>query len=489
MKNSSKKELKIVFNAEIYDELKFVFRPDQLGNIIYKPEILGEKKWQCCCGSESELEICPICGMEKNTVLSKVNANYLAHHRKVRLARKRKAMQDQQAMMAAQIIKKNKKNNKPNNKKLGTVLGVLILCIAVVACVVIVLNGNESKIPTIKPVDTTVTTSVETTKAPEKTDDKKDETTKKKEETTTPPTTETTAPETTLTEVISVPSEQSNKNPATLADGTWFNGASGNTSVGSLVFSGEKYDFVCADGLKILKKDGTKEATITEKKVLGVTAKGDNVFYIDESNLVHKYNIKSKKDTTFAIKAKQICEAFGELYYTSNEETGLFACNFNGQKIKNVSSLEIFAISKTADKLYFSTSESLAVITSKDSKVITFCKDGAKATSILEMTGYVFYTSVDGKVKFFYPQKTVGYGTEYPIYNVDITHISAFENRVYIKTVNPYTKAVKWYVTTWTAGTKLFTPANFTYIGISSDSLYVSNNAIFDGALNRKPIA
>ena len=94
MEKTSKKELKTVLNAEIYDEMRFVFRPDQLENIIYKPEMLGDKKWQCCCGSESELEICPICGMEKHTVFSKVNAGYLAHHRKTRIARKRKAMQD-----------------------------------------------------------------------------------------------------------------------------------------------------------------------------------------------------------------------------------------------------------------------------------------------------------------------------------------------------------------------------------------------------------
>ena len=63
--NNSKKELKIVLSPELYDELRFTFRPAQLENIIYKPEIINETKWQCCCGSECELDVCPICGMER----------------------------------------------------------------------------------------------------------------------------------------------------------------------------------------------------------------------------------------------------------------------------------------------------------------------------------------------------------------------------------------------------------------------------------------
>ena len=68
MERTSKKELKIVLNAELYDELRYVFRPDQLENIIYKPEIINEKRWLCCCGSESELEIF-------FNVLDKINRN------------------------------------------------------------------------------------------------------------------------------------------------------------------------------------------------------------------------------------------------------------------------------------------------------------------------------------------------------------------------------------------------------------------------------
>ncbi len=487
MEKNSKKELKIVLNAELYDELKYTFRPDQLENIIYKPEVLGEKKWQCCCGSESELEICPICGMEKNTVLSKVNANYLAHHRKMRIARKRKAMQDQQAMMAAQIIKKTKKNKpakktKESNKKLGTIIGVILLCLAVIISIAIIFGGKGDNVPAGKPVDSTDFVSNETP------DNKTPDETKPSEDETTPA--ETTPPETVvIPEVITVPSEAINKNPATLKDGTWSKGASGNTSAGSLVFSGDTYDFVCIEGLRMFEKNGTEVGVITENKVIGVTGYGNNIFYLDEAYSIHRYNLETKQDVMFSIKAKQICSYFDELYYVPAEENGLFVCNNDGYKTKTVTTLEVFAISNTAEKLYFSTNESLAVVTSKDGNVLTFCKDGAKATSILEITNCVFYTSSDGKLKFFFPQKYTGFGIEYPIYDVNITHVSAFENRVYVKTVNPRTNAVLWYATNWTAGTKLFTPAKFASTGITTDSLYVSNNAIFDSNLVRKPVA
>ena len=491
MEKVSKKELKIVLSAELYDELRFVFRPDQLENIIYKPDMLSEKKWQCCCGSESELEICPICGMEKHTVFSKVNAGYLAHHRKARIARKRKAVQDQQAMMAAQIIKKNKnskKKDKEKSKKLATLISVLILCIAVILSIAIIFGGGN----TSKPDDTKLYTS-DSQSTPEQTDDAvpeytEDDTTVDQPDTTETTPVETAPPETEPPEPVVVPTEAINKNPTTIKDGKWPSGASGNVSVGGLVYSAEEYDYIAKDGIKILDKNGAEVGTLTTNAATCITGNGSYVFYVDIANDVHRVNTETNQDVTFKFKAKKIIAYYDELYYTSPDENGLFACSLDGYKTKIVSNLEIFALNCTADKLYFSTSESLAVITSKDGPVSTFCKDGARATSIFEITNCLFYTATDGKLKFFNPAKRTGYSVEYPIYNANIAHVVAYENRVYIKAVKS-NGAVTWYTTTWTPGTKLFNPKVMRAVGISTDALYVSNNAIYDGNLNRKPVS
>ena len=485
MERTSKKELKIVLTPELYDELRFVFRPDQLENVIYKPEILGEKKWQCCCGSESELEICPICGMEKHTVFSKVNSNYLAHHRKTRIARKRKAMQDQQAMMAAQIVKKNKKTKakkEKSGKKFGAIVGVLILCLAIVASVAIIANSDKPKNPNKETVDTTTAIIGQTTTPTEETTIIPDTTIPEPVETT--PIVETTPPE-----VIISPVESSNKSPATIKDGAWAAGATGNTSIGGLVYSTEEYDFIALEGIRMIDKNGTEVDELTTNKALALTGNGNYLYYIDEEQLVHRLNIETKQDVTFSFKANKICSYFDELYYTSPEETGLFACNSDGFKTKVATTLDVYALTATADKLYFSTSESLAVITTQEGNVTTFCKNGAKATSILEITGWLFYTTEDGKLNFFYPAKRTGYGSEYPIYNSKITYISAYENKVFVKAVNSRTNAVTWYYTTWTSGTKLFNPYAFKSTGINTEALYVSSTAIYDGNLTRKPLA
>lgn len=484
MERTNKKELKLVLTPELYDELRFVFRPDQLENVIYKPEILGENKWQCCCGSESELEICPICGMERHTVFSKVNANYLAHHRKTRIARKRKAMQDQQAMMAAQIVKKTKKpkaKKEKSGKKFGAIVGVLILCMAIIASVAIIANSDKPKAPGKETIDTT-TSFVEQTTTPT-------EDTTITPDTTIPPVETTPIVETTPPEVIISPVESSNKSPATIKDGSWAVGATGNTSIGGLVFSTEEYDFIALDGIRMIDKNGTEVDELTTNKALAITGNGNYLYYIDEEQLVHRLNIETKQDVTFSFKANKICSYFDELYYTSPEETGLFACNSDGFKTKVATTLDVYALTATADKLYFSTSESLAVITTQEGNVTTFCKNGAKATSILEITGWLFYTTEDGKLNFFYPAKKTGYGTEYPIYNSKITYISAYENKVFVKAVNTRTNAVTWYYTTWTSGTKLFNPYAFKTTGITTDALYVSSTAIYDGNLTRKPLA
>lgn len=174
-----------------------------------------------------------------------------------------------------------------------------------------------------------------------------------------------------------------------------------------------------------------------------------------------------------------------ELYYIPAEGNGLAACNFYGDTTKYVTTMGVYALNCTADKLFFSTDESLAVITTEDGSVTTFCPDGAKATSIMEITECIFYTGTDGRLKFYNPAISATFGVEYPRYNVAITHVSSFDNRVYIRTVDQYTKAVLWFSTKWTPGTKLFNPNVFTSTGVTTDSLYVTNNAIFDGALNR----
>ncbi len=491
MEKTIKKELKTVLNAEIYDEMRFVFRPDQLENIIYKPEMLGEKKWQCCCGSVCEFEICPICGMEKHTVFSKVNPGYLAHHRKTRIARKRKAMQDQQAMMAAQIIKKNKtkKKNNEKTKKIGSLIAILVLCIAIIASVAILFGGNEMKKPSETTPSVTDQTQPNDTVDTGDTGDVTDDVTEPVETPEETEPTDTTPPETTPPEPIVVPSENVNKNPSTIKDGEWPKGASGNVSVGGLVYCAEEYDYVVLNGISVFDKNGTLVGLITSEPALAVTGNGNTVYYIDAENYIHRYDTELNRDVKFSIKASKIICFFDELYYTSPEENGLFTCSYDGYKTKIVTTLPVYALNNTADKLYFSTEESLAVITSKDGAVTTFCNDGARATSIFEITNCLFYTSADGKLKFFNPEKKTGFSVEYPIYNHDITHVVAFENRVYIKAVKPNSKAVQWYSTQWTPGTKLFNPAAFKATGITTEALYVSNNAIYDGNLNRKPVS
>ena len=481
MEKNSKKELKIVLSAELYDELRFTFRADQLENIIYLPEVLDEKKWQCCCGSESELDVCPICGMEKNTVLSKVNANYLARHRKARIARRRKAVQDQQAMMASQMIKKNKTKS-DDKKKLGTFIGIIFLCVAILICAAIVFGGNDKDNPK-KPVDTPVNTSE--LNPPETSDRQPDESKDTPDDTKAPD--DTTPPQTDpVPTPVDIPSEPAEIDFLTIKDGAVSPGASGNTSVGGLLYSGDEFDYIAKDGIKVVDKSGNEAGVLTQNKALGITGSGTYIFYIDEQNTVHKADTKSQEDTAFAFKAKTICAYYDELYYIPLEESGLFACNFDGNKTKTLTKLNVYALNNTADKLYFSTDESLCVITSKDGNVKTFCPLGAKATSIIEITNCIFYTSADGNLRFYTPVNPDGTGVEYPRYNLSFTYVMAYEHRVYVRTYNQATGAIEWISTVWTPNTKLFAPDAFTSTGITTESLYVTNNAVYDGELNRR---
>lgn len=486
MNNNTKKELKVVLSPELHDELRFTFRHEVLENIIYLPETLGEKKWQCCCGSVSELDVCPICGMDKNTVFSKVNAGYLARHRKARIARKKKAVQDQQAMMAAQMLKKTRKQKKEDKStsKLGILVGVILLCAAIIISIAIIFGGDgDGK----KPVDTTInpiSTNAPDTKAPEESETKSPET-----EPATEP--ETTIPETTAPIVpVEVPIAPADGHVATVGDGKWPAGASGNVSAGGQVFASEEYDYIALNGITVLDRAGNTVSLLTENKALAITGSGNYIFYIDESYSVHRIDTTTKEDVAFPFKAKMICTYFDELYYAPYDVPGLYASNFYGDITKIVSTaLNVYAMNCTADKLYFSTDESLAVISSSDGKVTTFCPDGAKATSIIEITECVFYTGTDGRLKFFNPIISNSFGVEYPVYNVAITHVTAFENRVYVRTVDPYSGAVLWYFTRWIPGTGLFAPSAFASTGITTSSLYVSASAVYDGNLYRYAVS
>ncbi|MBE6642154.1 MAG: DUF5050 domain-containing protein [Ruminococcaceae bacterium] len=489
MENNTKKELKVVLSPDLYDELRFTFRPEVLENVIYKPEILGENKWQCCCGAENELDVCPICGLEKNTIFSKVNAAYLARHRKARIARKKKAVQDQQAMMAAQILKKNKKTKKNDDrsKKFGTLVGIIILCIAFIVSMVMIFGGNDD---TGKPSETNIQTTapdlIDNTTSPE------EESTSPVPETTVDETEpETTEPETTAPiEPVEVPMTPTKEHVATIGEGKWPTGASGNVTAGGLVYTDETYDYVGQNGIIVLDKNGNKVDTLTENKTLGITGSGNYIFYIDEAYSVHRIDKETKEDIAFPYKAKMICAYFDELYYVPNEGAGFYASNLSGDTTKIITAtLTIYALNATADKLYFSTEESLAVITSKEGAVTTFCPGGAKANSIIEIADCVFFTSPDGILKFYNPALANTYGVEYPVNDVAITLISAYENRIYVRTYNSVTGQTLWYFTRWTPGTWMFNPAAFATTGIYTDSLYISRNAVYEGNFYRYQIS
>lgn len=489
-----KKELKTVLSPDLYDELRFVFRPELLENVIYKPEIINEKKWQCCCGSENELDVCPICGMEKNTVFSKLNAGYLARHRKARIAKKKKAIQDQQAMMAAQMLRKTGKQKKDDEKtrKLGTIIGVVVLCIAIVCSILVLLDDSDE----IKnPVDTVFTAEKtdkddpNNTSAP-KESDSPDATTPPESETN-PAESETTPPEVTAPVVpVEVPSVPATGHVATIGDGKWATGATGNVSAGGRVHTDSQYDYVAKDGITVLDKSGNIVTTLTENKALCITGSGSYIFYVDENYSVHRIDTTNKDDVTFAFKAKSITVYKDELYYIPSEGPGFFAVNFYGDTTKIITkTLNIYAMTVCADKLYFSTDESLAVISSEDGNVTTFCADGAKATSILEITQCVFYVGTDGRLKFFNPYISYSFGVEYPMFHVLFTHVTAYDNRVYVRTYDPATGQTLWISTVWTPGTQLFSPAVFRSTGVTTNELYVTGSAVYDGYLNRYSVS
>lgn len=496
---NNKRELKIVFSPEIYDELKYVFRKDQLKNIIYRPMIINEKRWLCSCGFETESEVCPICGMEKNTVFSKVNANYLIRHRKMRIARHTKSNESKKAMMA-QMIKptKQQKQNK-NKKKTGTFIGVLVLCIALVISFVMIFGSANNEQP---PVDQTTLS----TTAPFETDNQTPETdlTTENNGTENPPSSDTTntpatdTPETNTNppetdpfipdseQPTVVPTENVTENVATVPDGKVASGASGNTYMGGLVYSGTSFDYIAKDGITVLDKNGNKTSVLTENKVIALGGSDKHIVYIAEDHRIHVIELATGSVTAFGMKADSVTVAFDKIYYTPQGEKGLCSVGFDGKDKQIITDKEVFALNVTADKLYFSTSESLCVLSSKDGPVKTFCSDGAYATSIVEITNFVFYTAKDGKLKYYNPNKPIGYSIEYPVYIGNVTAVVAYENRVYIRVDNAGN--ISWRVTTWQEGTKLFDASKFVATDITTPSIFVTNNAVYDGELNRKTI-
>ncbi len=487
-KNNQKRELKVVLSSELYDELKYTFRPAQLENIIYKPEMLSETKWQCCCGSECELDVCPICGMDKHTVFSKIHANYLARHRKARLANKKKASLDKQALMASQMLNKKQPKEK-NSKKTGSLIGILFLCIAIIICFLIVYNsGSDNDQNKDTGANTTVNTNKpDGTKAPDSTTDAPDSSDNPED---------TTAPEDT-TEVIPPAPAEPTKVPttvttdviATIGEGKWYLGATGNTTLGGLVYTDGEYDYLAKDGITVLNRDGEELYKLTENKARSITGSGNYIFYIDEENKVHKIDITSKKDTAFELKANTICAFHDELFYTPFEDKGLYAADFYGNTVKIFTLQQVYALTNCADKIYFSTESSLCVVTSKDSNVLSICNDGAKATSILEIVDCIFYTTQNGQLKFYNPKLSQMPGFESPGQNVKFTYVAAYNNRVYVRTQNYYTGAVDWICTVWTPGTQMFHPIFFGSTGINTDALYVTGSAIYDGNLNRRTVS
>ncbi len=498
---NNKRELKIVFSSEIYDELKYVFRKDQLKNIIYRPMIIDEKRWLCSCGFETEAEVCPVCGMEKNTVFSRVNANYLMRHRKNRLARHSKSDENKKAMMAQMIKPTKKQKPKKNNKRTGTLIGVLVLCVALVVSFVMIFGSANNEQPTVDQTTESPTTPFITdTQSPEtdtQTGDNITESTPSADTTNTPvtdpPATEPSPPETDpfipdSEQPTVIPSVNVTTNVATIPNGTVPVGASGNTGMGGLVYSGIEFDYIAKDGITVLDKNGKVSSVLTNNKALSLSGNDKYIAYIAEDNSLHVIDLQTKSDIAFDIKADTVTVAFDRLYYVPFDENGLRSVGFDGKSRQILSDKEVFALNATADKLYFSTSESLCVLTSKDGPVNTFCTDGAYATGIIEMSNFVFYTDKNGVLKFYNPDKASGFSTEYPVFVGKVTAIIAYENRIYLRVERTDIGTV-WHSTKpESVSQRIFDNKNFESTGITTDSLFVTTNAVYDGELNRTQI-
>lgn len=476
-KRKSKQELRVTFSPEVYDELKYVFRPDQLENIIYKPQMLEGKKWSCSCGFENEIDRCPICGMEKSTVFSRVNASYLTRHRKARLE-KRKNNSEQKKEMMASMLKKPSKKKKSDNKS-GIIIGVVTLCIAVFLCALIIFGTSDKTRKKPDATDTATTVNKDTTasqtesptetgKTPDTTEHQPVSTTPVNTE---PPVTLPPAPDT-REPIAIVPAKD---NVATVEKGAYAKGASGNVSSGGRLFCVNEYDYIATDGgITVRDKDGKEISRLTSNAAIAVTGNASYIFYINTDNNVMRVSLADKSEISMNIKAVKIVCIFDTLYFSPLDTLGLKQCNPDGKELRDITNEKVSTVDISADKLYFATDKSLYVITSKEGPATSFCPDGANATSILEMDNYVFYTS-NGNLRVYAPSTYNGFYKVYPLMTGEsFTSISAFDGRVYFKAEINGTFA-------WYTSDVLFTTK--TRLNIKTPSIYVTDKGIYDGNL------
>lgn len=487
-KKSVKKELKVVFSDEIYDELKYVFRPDRLENVIYAPAMREDGKWLCSCGFETDLGMCPICGMEKATVFSKVNANYLARHRKDRLAHKQRSSKRSKEALAAGSVPSVGAPAPVEGKgrKIGTIAGVIVLLAAIAVSGWLLFRKN----PTTEPRETDDTAIPHTSEI---------DTSGSGNETNTPETNvpETNVPETSVPEtdspettpvkvndslsvkVVDSPYEFANTTAevSTVAISGWPEGASGNVAMGGLVYTASDADYLVKNGISAFDKEGRLIKQITDTEAKAVDGCNDYLFFTDTDNKLRRVTYDGLHESLFDIGVDKFAVYDGKLFYTPYGSDGLYATDFDGGNARRVSDRKITALNATAGKLYFSTPTGLGVLTAAQSNVTYFAPDAANATSVLELDGSVFYT-VRGLMSLYNPKKASGFGRVYPgdmLSGEQFTAMAQYEDRLYFRVETA--AGTRWY-----SMTALF--RNIKPTEVTTPSLFVTDQGYYDGELN-----
>ena len=484
--NESKKELKVVFSDEIYNELKYVFRPDRLENVIYRPMMKEDGKWLCTCGFETDLGMCPICGMEKATVFSKVNANYLARHRKERLLRKQKSGKSRKKDLAASSAVKRPSQGSSKGKKIATLIGVAVLLAAIAVSVFLLVRDNT---PKTDPDTTDRTISFETdipetgngpssvdTEPVSSADPETDET----PETDKPD--EKEFSDLILNEIDS-PYETANAEGgvATLKISEWAKGESGNANAGGKVFVSQEHDYLAKDGISEYDKNGVFVRKVTDTIALSLTGNDTYIFFTDGEHKLRRVTYDGMKESIGAVSADKLIVFGNKLFYTPYGEDGLYSLDPVSGILRQVTSLKVTSLNVAAGKLYFSTSESLAVLVSPDGAMMTFCKDGANAESIMEFDTAVYYTS-NGNFRLYKPEKLAVYGVDYGTFypggmyaGQQFRGMVQFDDRLYYKAEFGGTSM-------WYADTVLFAGTSET--GVTTPDIYATDNGFYDGELN-----
>ena len=477
-KNSVKKELKVVFSDEIYDELKYVFRPDRLENVIYAPAMREDGKWLCSCGFETDLGMCPICGMEKATVFSKVNANYLARHRKDRLAHKQKSSKRSKEALAAGSAPSVGAPAPVEGKgrKIGTIAGVIVLIAAIAVSGWLLFRKNPATgpsetddlvIPHTSEPETSGTvdeTNVPETSAPE---------------TDPPETTPVKVNDSLSIKVVDSPYEFANSTSevATVAISGWPEGASGNVAMGGLVYTTPDADYLVKNGISAYDKDGQLIRQITDTEAKAVDGCDEFLFFTDTDNKLRRVTYDGLHESLFDIGVDKFAIYDGKLFYTPFGSDGLYATDLDGGNARRVSDQKIIALNATAGKLYFSTPMGLGVLTAAQSNVTYFAPDAANATSVLELDGSVFYT-VRGLMSLYNPKKASGFGRVYPgdmLSGEQFTAMAQYEDRLYFRVETA--AGTRWY-----SMTALF--RNIKPTDVTTPSLFVTDQGYYDGELN-----